>query len=143
MKQAICTIIGMLGSGLTYLFGGWDSAITTLCIFMIIDFASGLIVAGVFHKSSKTESGTLKSESCFKGLCKKVFMLLFVVIANRLDLQIGTSYIRDMVCIAFIVNELISIVENAGLMGLPIPSVITKAIDILKEKENTNDSGTK
>ena len=106
---------------------------------MGIDYLTGLVVAGVFHKSKKTDSGALESRAGFKGLCKKGVMLLFVLIGYRLDLAIGTTYIRDAVCIAFIGNELISIVENAGLMGLPIPSVITKAIDVLKTKnENTN-----
>lgn len=60
--------------------------------------------------------------------------LLFVLIAYRLDLAIGSNYIRDAVIIGFIVNETISIVENAGLMGVPLPEVINKAIDILTSK---------
>jgi toxin secretion/phage lysis holin len=63
--------------------------------------------------------------------------LLFVLIAFRLDLAIGTNYIRDAVIIGFMANELISIVENAGLMGLPLPAVLTKAIDVLKKKAVT------
>ena len=116
------------------LFGGWTASLTTLLIFMLIDYTTGLIVAGVFHASKKTESGALESRAGYKGLCRKGMILLFVLIGYRLDLAIGTSYIRDAVCIAFIANELISIVENAGLMGLPIPSVITKAIDVLNQK---------
>ena len=64
----------------------------------------------------------------------KFYVLLFVLIGYRLDVAVGTTYIRDAVCIAFIANELISIVENAGLMGLPVPTVISNAIDILKKK---------
>ena len=60
--------------------------------------------------------------------------LFFVLIAYRLDLVIGTNYIRDTVIIGFIANELISIVENAGLMGIPLPAVIQKGIDILTSK---------
>ena len=63
--------------------------------------------------------------------------LLIVVIANRLDMQLGTSYIRDSVCIAFIVNECLSIIENAGLMGCPIPAPIKNAIEVLKNKDNS------
>ena len=59
--------------------------------------------------------------------------LVFVLVAYRLDLVIGTNYIRDAVIIAFIANETISLVENAGLMGLPLPEVISKAIDILQK----------
>ena len=60
--------------------------------------------------------------------------LLFVLIATQLDLLAGTSYLRDAVCIAFIANEALSIVENAGLMGVPLPEVLRKAIDVLQKK---------
>ena len=69
-----------------------------------------------------------------EGLCRKGMGLLFVLIAVRLDLLMGTSYLRDTVCIAFIANEAVSIVENAGLMGIPIPEVICKTIEVLEEK---------
>lgn len=140
MKNAICAGIGMLGSLVASLFGGWTASLTTLLIFMAIDYLTGLICAGVFHASQKTESGALESRAGWKGLCRKGTTLLFVLIGYRLDLAIGTSYIRDAICIAFIANELISIVENAGLMGLPIPTVLTKAIDVLKQKgEHANE----
>lgn len=134
MKDGICTAIGVVGGFIASLFGGWDSALVTLLLFMGIDYASGLIVAGIFHNSNKTESGTLESKAGWKGLCRKCMTLLFVLIAHRLDLAIGVDYIRNAVIIGFIANELISIVENAGLMGLPLPAVITKAIDILTDK---------
>jgi len=76
----------------------------------------------------------LESKAGWKGLCKKGMTLLFVLIAYRLDIAIGTSYIRDAVIIGFMANELISIVENAGLMGLPLPAIINKAIDVLQSK---------
>lgn len=134
MKEGICTGIGVIGSGIAVLLGGWDSALLTLILFMVIDYVSGLIVAGIFHKSNKTETGTLESKAGFKGLCRKCMTLLFVLIANRLDIAIGVDYIRDAVCIGFMANELISIVENAGLMGLPLPEAITKAVNLLQEK---------
>lgn len=135
MKNTICAAIGMVGSFIASLFGGWSASLTTLLIFMAIDYLTGLVVAGVFHKSPKTASGGLESKAGLKGLVRKCTMLLFVLIGYRLDLAVGTTYIRDGVCIAFIVNELISIVENSGLMGLPIPAVITNAIDVLKTKK--------
>lgn len=67
--------------------------------------------------------------------------LLFVLIAYRLDLVIGVNYIRDAVIIGFIANELISIVENAGLMGLPLPDAINKAIDVLTQKSDEVEKG--
>lgn len=137
MKNALCTTAGVVGSFIVSLFGGWDTGIATLVLFMSADFLSGLAVAGIFKKSTKTETGALESKAGFKGLCRKGMTLLFVLIAYRLDLVIGTNYIRDAVIIGFIANELISIVENAGLMGLPLPGVLTKAIDVLKKKAVT------
>lgn len=128
------TGIGVVGGFIASLFGGWDAALTTLVIFMGIDYVTGLIVAGVFHNSGKTESGALESRAGWKGLCRKGMTLLIVLIACRLDLIMNTNFVRDAVVIGYIANETISIVENAGLMGLPIPSAITKAIEVLTKK---------
>ena len=143
MKNTICAIAGTVGSVIASLFGGWSTALTTLLIFILIDYVTGLVVAGVFHKSPKTKTGALESRAGLKGLIRKCTMLLFVLVGHRLDIAIGSSYIRDAVCIAFILNELISIVENAGLMGLPIPAVISNAIDVLKEKNSKNGTDKK
>lgn len=142
MKEGICTGIGVVGGFIASLFGGWDAALVTLLIFMGVDYVTGLIVAGVFHASEKTENGTLESRVGWKGLCRKGVTLLVVLVACRLDLVMGSSFIRDAVVIAFIANETISIIENAGLMGVPIPSVIVRAIEVLKKKaesENMKD----
>lgn len=135
IKEGICTGIGVIGSIIASAFGGWDTGLATLLIFMIIDYFSGLVVAGIFHRSNKTKSGALESKAGWKGLCRKCMTLLFVLIAYRLDLAIGVNYIRDAVVIGFMTNELISIVENAGLMALPLPDVINKAIDVLTEQK--------
>lgn len=134
MKTSICTGIGVVGSFIASCFGGWDAALITLIIFMGADYITGLIVAGVFHKSQKTKNGALESRAGWKGLCRKGVSLLIVLVAARLDVVMGSDFIRDAVVIAFIANETISIVENAGLMGVPIPAVITKAIEILKDR---------
>lgn len=134
MKMKFLTVIGLLGSWIASLFGGWDSALVTLLIFMGIDYITGLIVGGVFHKSEKTENGALESRAGWKGLCRKGVTLLIVLLAHRLDLVMGSNFIRDAVVIAFITNETISIIENAGLMGIPVPSVVVRAIEVLKEK---------
>lgn len=131
MKDIACTTVGMVGSFVASLFGGFDAGLCTLLIFMAVDYISGLIVAGVFHASPKSNSGTLESKAGYKGLCRKSMALLFVLIAYRLDLALGVNYIRDAVIIGFMANELISIVENAGLMGVPLPEVVNKAIDVL------------
>lgn len=146
MKSLICSVAGAVGSAVACLFGGWDASVITLLIFMVIDYISGLVVAGVFHKSNKSETGALESRAGWKGLIKKCVTLIFIIVAVRLDiltLQLGLlpggNYIRDAVCIAFILNELISITENAGLMGVPIPTAITKAIELLKSKEGEKE----
>lgn len=135
-QDFLSAIIGAIGGIITTLYGGWSAGMTTLLLFMAIDYFSGLIVAGVFKQSPKSESGALESRAGWKGLCRKGMTLLFVLIAYRLDLMIGTTYIRDAVVIGFCVNELLSITENAGLMGLPLPPIITRALDILKTKAN-------
>ncbi len=139
MKEGICFVTGAVGSFIASLFGGFDAAMVTLLIFMAVDYISGMIVAGVFKKSQKTKNGALESGTGWKGLCRKGMTLVIVLIAVRLDMVIKTNYIRDMVCIAFIANETISIIENAGLMGVPVPAVITKAIEVLKEKSEREE----
>lgn len=135
-KNVLAIFIGIVGATITTLFGGWNVGLTTLVIFMAVDYISGLLVAGVFKSSPKSESGALSSKVGYKGLCKKGMSLLIVLIAYRLDLLVGTDYIRDAVVIGFCVNELISIVENAGLMGIPLPPILMKTIDVLVNRED-------
>ena len=139
--NVLYSLVGAIGGFVAMAFGGWSDALITLIVFMALDYVTGLIVAGIFKKSKKSENGALESRAGFKGLCRKGVALLIVLVAVRLDIVMQTSYIKDAVIIAFIANEAISIIENAGLMGLPIPAVIVKAIDVLKkesEKVNTN-----
>lgn len=138
MKNEICTLIGVIGGAIAALFGGWDTALQTLVLFMAIDYITGLIVAGVFHTSPKTKTGTLESRAGWKGLIRKGETLLIVLVACRLDAAIGSNFVRDATVIAFSCNEVISIVENAGLMGVPIPETVTKAIDVLKQRSDSN-----
>ena len=106
---------------------------------MVIDWLTGgVLLPVVFGKSPKSQNGTLESGAGFKGLCRKGMMLFYVLIAAKLDLLLGVNYVRDTVCIGFIVNELVSIVENAGLMGMPMPEGIQKVIDIMKRESERN-----
>lgn len=143
-KFAFTSSIGLVWGLISSLFGGWDSALTTLVIFMAIDYVTGLMVAGIFKNSGKTKNGALESRAGFKGLCRKGVMLLIVLVACRLDLAIGSNFVRDACTVALIANETLSVVENAGLMGVPIPKVIAKAIEVLKskaEEEGDSDEG--
>lgn len=95
MKTGICTAVGVAGGFIASLFGGWDAALTTLLIFMGVDYVTGLIVAGVFHRSQKSTDGALESRAGWKGLCRKGTTLLVVLVACRLDLVTGSTFIRD------------------------------------------------
>lgn len=139
IKEIFLLVTGAIGSGIASLFGGWSAALTTLVIFMAIDYITGILVAGVFKKSRKSKNGGLKSEVGWKGLCRKGVTLLIVLIAHRLDLLMGSTYIKDFVVIAFVCNEAISIIENAGTMGIPIPSALAKAIDILQKRTESEE----
>ena len=134
MKNGVLSILGVAGAFVSKLFGGWDAALTTLLIFMAIDYLSGIVVAGVFKKSGKSETGALESRAGLKGLCKKGMILLVVLVAVRLDMMTGTSFLKDAVIVALVANEALSIMENAGLMGVKWPPVISNAIDVLKKK---------
>lgn len=138
-KGPVVVGIGAVGGVIAGFFGGWDAALITLLIFMGVDYITGLIVAGVFKNSAKTGSGALGSNAAFMGLLRKGMVLLVVLVACRLDIMIGTNFVRDAVVIAYCVNEMLSIVENMGLMGVPIPEAITKAIELLKKKSETED----
>lgn len=135
MKNWILSIIGAVGSTISYLFGGWDTALVTMVIFMGLDYVTGIIVAGVFKKSGKSETGALESRAGFKGLCRKGIMLTLVLVASQLDLIIGSDFVRDGVIIAFVANEALSITENAGLMGVPVPTIVKKALEALKKED--------
>ena len=110
MKEAVCTVTGIVGSALCWAFGGWDAAMAALVTCMAVDYVSGSIVALVFHKSTKTETGTYNSTYGLKGLCKKGLMLLFVLVAVQTDRLLGTDYVRNAVCIGFCTNEILSII---------------------------------
>ena len=134
MKQMICTALGVLGGAITWAFGGWDAALAALLICMGVDYLSGSIVALVFHNSRKTDSGTYDSGYGLKGLCKKCMMLLFVLVAVQIDQILGVDYVRDAVCIGFCSNEILSITENLGLAGIPLPQSVIKALEQLQKK---------
>ena len=121
-------------SAIAAFFGGLSELIIFLLILMAMDYASGLIVAGVFHTSGKSESGRLESRAGWKGLCRKGATLCLVYVACHLDLVLGTTFIMDAIVIGFCLNELLSLVENIGLMGVEYPAALTNAVELLKAK---------
>jgi len=133
VKQEVCTLLGILGGAVSAALGGWDAALTALLVCICVDYVSGSIVALVFHKSNKSETGAYNSAYGLKGLCRKGLMLLFVLVAVQLDHLMGESYVRDAVCIGFCFNEVLSIVENLGLAGVPMPQAVIKALEQLQK----------
>lgn len=133
MKQTICTVFGVIGAAIAAAFGGWDTALIALLTCMAVDYISGSIVALVFHNSPKTETGSYNSAYGLKGLSKKGLMLLFVLVAVQMDKLMGADYVRDAVSIGFCVNEILSIVENLGLAGVPMPEAVSKALEQLRK----------
>ena len=132
IKIFILSGVACVGAAIASLLGGWTGAMTTLVILMFIDYVTGIIVAGVFHASPKSSGGALSSAVGFKGICRKFVILLIVVVACRVDLLMDTNIIRDATCIGFCANELVSITENAGLMGIPLPRKLVEAIEVLR-----------
>lgn len=124
-----------IGGVFVVLFGGWDSSLQTLIICMGVDFLTGIIVSSVFKKSTKTETGAYASSIGFKGLMKKMVMLLAVLLAVQVDILTQSGgYTRTAVILFFIANEGLSIIENMGLMGIPLPDIMKNAFDALKKK---------
>ena len=132
---AVYTAVGAIGSAISYLLGGWETAIQTLVCFMLVDYITGIMLA-ILNKSSKSPKGGLSSEAGFKGIFKKAGMLIVVIIANRLDVLAGTDIIRNGCIIVLIANEGLSIIENLGVMGVPVPKILIRFIEALKNKDN-------
>lgn len=133
-KEVLFTTTGIIGAFIAQLFGGWTQGMTTLVILMIVDYVMGILVAAVFGMSKKTEDGKLESRAGWKGLVRKGVTLLIILVATRIDMLMGTTFVRDAAVIGFSANELLSIVENAGLMGIPMPKVITDAVEVLQNR---------
>jgi len=136
LKLMALMALGLLGGCIAELLGGWDAGLQSLFLFMAIDYITGLIVAGVFKKSRKSQQGALESLAAWKGLVRKGVTLGVVLIACRLDLLLGATIIRDATVIAYCCNELLSITENIGLMGVPLPKAVTNALEALQQKDN-------
>lgn len=129
--------ISFIISGISFIYGGWTQLLTTLCICMIIDTLTALAVSAM-GKSPKSDKGSLSSSAFVNGCFKKIFSLIFIIVAHRIDLLTGNEYFKTSVSIGFILNEILSIIENAGLAGVKWPPAVTKMIDILKKESEEN-----
>ena len=127
-----------LGGAVAGVMGGWDATLKVLVAMMVIDYASGLIVA-FMGKSTKTDYGGLSSKVGAVGLAKKGLMLCVVLVAALLDTAMGTAMCRDAACWFYIANEGISILENAGLAGAPYPEKLKQLLGQKQEEGGMND----
>ena len=141
MKDTVSAWIGLGVGVISWLAGGFDTPVLVLVLGMAVDYVTGLIVAGIFQASPKTAGGGLDSRVGWKGLARKFVTMLIVVVANLADVLLDVHYIRDAVIAGFCANECISILENAGLMGIRIPKVLTAALEKLSE-EGEHEEGT-
>ena len=134
IKNAVLAALAALGTFVANALGGWDAALQVLIGLMAADYVTGLIVAGVFKRSGKSETGALESRAGFKGLVRKCTILMLVWVATMLDRLTGAAYIRTAVCLFFIGNEGLSILENTALMGVPYPAFIKNALEAMRDK---------
>ena len=143
VKQVISIVIGALTTGLLKVIGEPTQDLKILLLLMVIDLLVGFPVSAVWHKSSKTKSGKVSSKVMFKGIVKKILTLVLVVVAYQIDILLGYNVIRHVAIIAFIVQEIISIIENIAITGIKSPEIITKALDVLERsvKDEFSDSG--
>lgn len=128
MDTIFKTLVAAAGSVASFLFGGWSFALQVLIIFVFLDYVTGMVASGT--------EGKLSSQAGFKGIFRKVLIFVLVTMGHLVDGYLGTgnSMFRDGVIAFFVANEALSIVENSGRMGLPIPPVITRMVDALKDK---------
>ena len=128
--KAFDSIVAVVATFLTYLFGGWDAAIGILIVFMVLDYATGVIVA---YKNK-----TLNSEIGFSGLVKKCMILVILIVAVMLDrlMNTGTWVFRTLVCYFYIANEGISLLENVSNLGVKIPDKLKSALEQLNKDES-------
>lgn len=125
-------------------FGEWSALLTILAVCMVLDYISGLIVAAL-GRSAKTPGGGIDSKVGFAGLAKKALIMLIVLLATVLDKTLGTSgmIFQTAVTCYYIGNEGISIIENAGVIGVPVPAVLKKAMEQLRDKNDSGDGEEK
>ena len=129
MKEIFCTIASGITTGLIYLFGGFDVALSCLVIAIALDYISGLIKA--FYTKQ------LSSKIGFKGLLKKIGILILVMVSVLVDRVAGnTGAVRTLVIYYFVANEGLSIIENLAETNIPIPAVLKRALKAIKKEGN-------
>jgi toxin secretion/phage lysis holin len=127
MDTTIKTLIAVGGAIASFLFGGWSSLLSILLVFVIIDYATGVAAA--------YKEGKLRSDVGLWGIAKKVMIFGIVAVAHMVDSILGDAHLfRDVAIFFYLSNELLSLIENAGRIGAPVPPALQKAVEVLKSK---------
>lgn len=139
IKNGVLAALAAVGTFVAHALGGWDAAMQILVALMAADYLTGVLVAAVWKRSNKSETGALDSKAGFKGLLKKGMILLLVWLGVLLDNALGAAYIRTAVVLFFVGNEGLSLLENLGLMGVPFPAFLKKALEALRDKGDAGE----
>jgi toxin secretion/phage lysis holin len=136
MDNIFKTVVGFGGAAISFLFGGWSALLGILLAFVVIDYVTGILAAAV--------EGKLSSRVGLLGIPKKVFIFVMVAIAHLVDTALGDAHLlRDTTIFFYLANELLSILENAGRVGLPVPDPVQRAVEVLKGKGGTGNASEK
>lgn len=139
MYISALTVFSAAGAAILSALGGWDTSLQFLVGIMAVDYLLGILIALVWHKSQKTADGTFESNASLKGLLRKFSVLLVVYVAVQLDTVANTGgYLRTAVILFFIANEGFSVVENLGIMGVPMPDAVKNAFAAIKSKADAD-----
>lgn len=136
MSFKIQTLITIVTTAILSTFASLQTEMQALLVFMIIDYISGIFVALIFKNSNKTETGGYSSAIGFKGLVRKIYTIMLLIVLHYVDRTVGTNIFLPLGTVGFMVNELLSIIENAGLMGIKVPKAFKNALDVLKSHED-------
>lgn len=136
MEEKIKIIFCCIGSLVVNALGGWDIWLASLFTVIVLDIVTGIIKA-ILMRSNKSSSGGLNSTSMFKGGVKKVIILILVALGEVIDNILPTeeAFIRTMIVSYYIANESLSILENIGACGIPLPKGLFKVLDALKNED--------
>jgi len=127
MENTFKTLVAAGGAAVSFFFGGWSTLLGVLLAFVVMDYLSGMVAAGI--------EGSLCSSVGLRGIARKVFIFGMVAVAHLVDTAIADGHVfRDATIFFYLANELLSIVENSGRIGLPVPDVIKQAVGVLKGK---------
>ena len=132
--SSVLSFLHNFGQGALRLLGGWDNTLRLLVAMMAMDYISGLIVAAM-GRSPKTVAGYVDSRAGLRGLLRKGLILMVLAVASQIDATVDSAFVRAATAWFYIINEAISIVENAALAGLPLPEKLLEILGKQKAKE--------